>query len=446
MKTPRTSLIALSLLLAFIAVSRAGERPNVLLILADDQGTLDAKCYGSGDLHTPHLDGLARDGVRFSQFYVGAPVCSPSRAALLTGRCPQRAGVPGNVPSEAGRAGMPTEQVTLAEVLKGAGYRTALVGKWHLGTIPECSPNAQGFDAFFGFKAGCIDNWSHFFYWSGPHFHDLHDDEEEVYEDGLHFTRLMVREAKRFLEEKSDRPFFLYLPFNIPHYPLQPYGEYREMYAGKDMPWQRREYAAWVATMDDAIGEVLAELDRLELADDTLVVFLSDHGHSIEVRANNGGGSAGQFRGHKFTLWEGGIRVPCIARFPGRIAAGEVRDQVATSMDWYPTICRYCEVELPGHVLDGKDITSAIESPDAPTPHDVIHWESGSQWAVRRGAWKLVATADKKTDGRELFLSDMNKDATETENLTESHPEVVAKLQELHEEWKRDVAAGGPGG
>ncbi len=439
MKTPPTSLIAVSLLFAVVAVSRGDERPNVLLILADDQGTLDAKCYGSDDLHTPHLDGLARDGVRFSRFYVGAPVCSPSRAALLTGRCPQRAGVPGNVSSQPGHAGMPTEQVTLAEVLKEAGYRTALVGKWHLGTIPECSPNAQGFDTFFGFKAGCIDNWSHFFYWSGPHFHDLYDDEEEVYEAGRHFTRLMVREAKRFLDDKSNRPFFLYLPFNIPHYPLQPYGEYREMYADRDMTWQRREYAAFLATMDDAIGEVLAELDRLELADDTLVVFLSDHGHSVEVRANNGGGNAGQFRGHKFTLWEGGIRVPCIARFPGRIPAGEVRDQVATSMDWFPTICRYCEVDVPDHVLDGKDITSVIESPDGPTPHNVLHWESGNQWAVRRGEWKLVATHDKNASRRELFLSDMNKDATETENLAESHPEVVAELRGLHEKWKEEV-------
>ena len=438
--------LSMFLLLAALFPALAGaaeKRPNVLLILADDQGTLDANCYGSGDLHTPTLDALAKDGVRFSQFYVGAPVCSPSRAALLTGRCPHRAGVPGNVSSQAGHAGMPTEQLTIAEVLKSAGYRTALFGKWHLGTIPECSPNGQGFDEFFGFKAGCIDNWSHFFYWSGPHFHDLYDDEEEVYEDGQHFTRIIVREAKRFLGESknknTDQPFFLYLPFNIPHYPLQPYAKYRKMFEDKEMTWQRRQYAAWVATMDDAIGEVLSELDRLGLADDTLVVFLSDHGHSIEVRANNGGGNAGNYRGNKFTLWEGGIRVPCIARFPGRIAPGEVRDQVTTSMDWYPTICRTCGVDLPKRVLDGRDITPVIASADAPTPHDVINWESGNQWAVRRGNWKLVATRAKKKPSVDFFLSDMSKDTTETQNLAEKHPEVVKQLAELHAAWRKEV-------
>ncbi|MBN2474154.1 MAG: sulfatase-like hydrolase/transferase [Pirellulales bacterium] len=443
------SLLALTCT-PFVAVAAAGavasaaepaSRPNVLLIFADDQGTLDLNCYGSDDLYTPNLDALARRGVRFTQFYVGAPVCSPSRAALMTGRYPQRAGVPGNVPSHPGHEGMPTEQLTIAEVLKQAGYRTGLVGKWHLGTVPECSPNGQGFDEFFGHKSGCIDNWSHFFYWVPPHFHDLHRNDAEVYEDGQHFTELIVREARRFLDESQARPFFLYLAFNIPHYPLQPYAKYRAMYARKEMTWQRRQYGAWVSTMDDAIGEVLAKLDALKLREKTLVVFLSDHGHSIELRANGGGGNAGSFRGNKFTLWEGGIRVPCVASLPGRIPQGEARAQMALSVDWFPTICEYCGVDLPQRKLDGKSLARLIESPAAKTPHEVFHWQSGGQWAVRQGDWKLVATTGRgEARARtELFLSNMAEDVTETTNIAGEHPEIVEALGDLHKNWVEEV-------
>jgi len=420
----------------------AAERPNVILIFADDQGTLDLNCYGSKDLHTPNLDGLARRGVRFSQFYVGSPVCSPSRAALLTGRYPHRAGVPGNVPSHPDKQGMPTEQITIAEILKGAGYRTALFGKWHLGTVPECSPNGQGFDEFFGHKAGCIDNYSHFFYWSPPHFHDLHRNGEEIYEDGTHFSRLIVREAQRFLEENQERPFFMYLPFNIPHYPLQSFAKFRDMYdAREDLSWQRQEYAALVATLDNAVGQVLAKVDELRLRENTLVIFLSDHGHSIESRANGGGGNAGPYRGNKFTLWEGGIRVPCIASLPGRIPQDVTRDQMAVSVDWLPTICRYCDVELPRRKFDGRDITALIDSDDAESPHELYHWQSGNQWAVRSGEWKLVGTVAKGTSGRktELFLSNMKQDTTETKNIAQDHPGITEELVAAHKEWTVEV-------
>jgi len=443
----RTSrLYALACLLPWAHVApisaEPSPQPNVILIFADDQGTLDLNCYGSKDLYTPNLDDLAKRGLRFTQFYVGAPVCSPSRATLMTGRYPQRAGVPGNVSSHPGNPGMPTEQVTIAEVLHKAGYRTALFGKWHLGTLPECSPTGQGFDEFFGHKSGCIDNWSHFFYWVPPHFHDLHRNNEEVYEDGQHFTRLIAREARRFIDENKDRPFFLYLPFNIPHYPLQPYAEYREMYEKKeDLSWQRQEYGAWVSTMDHAIGEVLAKVDELKLREDTLIVFLSDHGYSVESRANGGGGNAGQFRGTKFMLWEGGIRVPCVASWPGRIPQGQVRGEMAVSADWLPTICQYCGVQPPKRILDGKSIVRLIESPEVKTPHEVFHWQSGGQWAVRRGDWKLVATGSRNRGGAEaeLFLSNMTEDVTETKNIAAKHPEIVKELIDLHKNWTVDV-------
>ena len=414
--------------------------PNVILLFTDDQGAVDVNCYGSKDLHTPNMDDLARRGTRFTQFYVAAPVCSPSRAALLTGRYPQRAGVPGNVgPTN----GLPNEQVTIAEMLKRAGYRTAIFGKWHLGHGEDTSPLAQGFDEFFGHKNGCIDNYSHFFYWSGPNRHDLWRNDREVWEPGAFFPDLVVREARRFLKANKDRPFFLYVPFNAPHYPLQGTEKYRTMYAKLDAP--RRMYAEFVSTVDEKIGEVLTAVDELGLRENTLVIYLSDNGHSEEIRSFGGGGSAGPYRGHKFQLWEGGIRLPCIASLPGVIPAGEVRGQMATSCDWLPTIAAICGADLPKRRLDGRNILPVLKSADAPSPHEVFHWQSGGMWAVREGKWKLVAEgpAGRGKDGKParsgLFLSDMDADVTEQNNLAGKHPEVVERLRKLHEQWVKDV-------
>ena len=437
----------LAVVAVLVSCSLAGAeqpgRPNVILFFSDDQGTLDLHCYGSSDLYTPHLDALAARGVRFSQFYTAAPVCSPSRAALLTGRYPQRAGVPGNVPSQPGHAGMPTEQVTLAEVLRGGGYRTALFGKWHLGTVPECSPNGQGFDEFFGHHAGCIDNYSHFFYWRGPHFHDLWRNDERVHEDGTHFTNLIVRETNRFLTENRERPFFVYVPINLPHYPLQARAEDRRRYA--DLSEPRRSYAAAVSTVDDAVGRVLAHLEELDLAQRTLVVFLSDHGHSTEERANFGGGNAGPYRGSKFSVLEGGIRVPCIARLPGVIPAGQVRQQLAVSVDWFPTIAALCRVELPDRKIDGRSLLPVLKSATATASHEQFHWQLGDQWAVRQGDWKLAYHARDTERGKrltgndKLFLSNMARDATERNNIAAEHPDVVKRLQALHDAWAAEV-------
>jgi len=307
-------------LLAGRSVLSAGQRnrrPNVVLIFTDDQGTIDVNCFGSKDLYTPNLDALAGRGTRFTQFYVGAPVCSPSRASLMTGRYPQRAQLTGNASSQKGHAGMPTEQVTIAETMKSAGYVTGHVGKWHLGYTPETMPNGQGFDYSFGHMGGCIDNYSHFFYWQGPNRHDLWRNGEEVWHDGRFFGDLMVDECKRFIERHKNEPFFLYWAVNMPHYPLQAQAKYRQMYAGVEQP--RGLYAAFVSTLDEKIGLVVSKVDELGLRDNTIIIFLSDHGHSVEARTFGGGGNAGPFRGHKFTLWEGGIRVPCVISWPGHI-------------------------------------------------------------------------------------------------------------------------------
>jgi arylsulfatase A-like enzyme len=436
-------LTAGSLIITGTAIGkrRAARKPNVILIFTDDQGTIDVNCYGSKDLYTSNLDRLAKEGTRFTQFYVGAPVCSPSRAALMTGRYPQGAGVPGNVSSQPGHTGMPTEQITIAEMMKAAGYTTGHVGKWHLGYTPETMPNGQGYDSSFGHMGGCIDNYSHFFYWSGPNRHDLWRNGREVWNDGEFFGDLMVDECKKFINENKKQPFFLYWAINMPHYPLQGKDKWRKKYQHLDAP--RRMYAAFISTMDEMVGKVIDHLDESGLRENTLIIYLSDHGHSVEQRTFSGGGSSGDFRGHKFTLWEGGIRVPCIVSWPGRIPQNTVRNQTAVSIDWMPTIAQYCGIKPPKHKIDGKSIVSIIESPDVPSPHKVIHWQTsrGKHWAVREGNWKLVhngpATDYKggKLPKAENFLSNIAQDATETKNIASSNPDIVRRLTNLHENW-----------
>ena len=442
----RRWLLVASLLLPVLAAAK----PNVILIFADDQGTVDVEGFGAEDLYTPSLRALGERGVRFTQFYVGAPVCSPSRAALLTGRTPYRAGVPGNVGIDAD--GMPDEQITMAEMLRGAGYATALVGKWHLGHVNGNGPLDQGFDSFYGHKRGCIDNFSHFFYWNGPNVHDLWRDTEEVWEDGHYFSDLMLREAKRFLSDNRDRPFFLYLPFNIPHYPLQAEDEWRDYYRpaldAKRMAENRFHYAALVSTLDEKIGEVLGYVERLGLTEHTLVVFMSDHGHSTEERTMFGGGSAGPYRGAKFSLFEGGIRVPAIAALPGVIPEGETRGQFATSLDWMPTIAQLAGAKLPaGHKIDGKSLMPILQDTNAKTRHERFFWQLGEQWAVREGDWKLVVNANdtdrSKVEGDEkVFLSNLARDVSERNNVAKENPEIVERLTELYEEWAAEVGAG----
>jgi arylsulfatase A len=418
-------------------------RPNVVLIFSDDQGAIDVNCYGAKDLITPNMDQLARTGTRFTQFYSAAPVCSPSRAALMTGRYPQRAGLASNASSQPGGTGLATEQVTMAEMMKAAGYATGHVGKWHLGYTPKTMPNAQGFDHSFGHMGGCIDNYSHFFYWQGPNRHDLWQNGQEIWREGDYFGDLMVEECKGFIDHHQDRPFFLYWALNMPHYPLQSIAKWRERY--KDLEDPRRMYAAFISTFDEMIGEVVTHLEKLGLREETLIIFESDNGHSVEDRAFSGGGNPGPYRGHKFTLWEGGIRLPCIVSWPGRIPQNAVRDQMAISFDWMPTIAEYCGVPLPDRAVDGKSIVPIIASAEAKSPHKVLHWETGKHWAVREGDWKLVHNGPatdqngRKTPQTQDFLSDLAEDVTETKNLAAQNPDIVARLTKLHQQWAKEV-------
>ena len=442
MKTFLLPLLALSL---FTIETAAAAPPNVILIIADDQGSVDLGCYGATDLHTPHLDALAARGIRFTQFYSAAPVCSPSRAGTLTGRWPVRAGVPSNCASQrGGRGALPPGEVTMAEMFKAAGYATAHIGKWHIGYTPDTMPRAQGFDHSFGHMGGCIDNYSHFFYWSGPNVHDLWRNNVEVFHDGAYFPDLMAREAAAFMEQHRDRPFFIYYALNTPHYPYQGDAKWLEHF--KHLPYPRNLYAAFVAAQDERLGTLFAKLTELSLHERTIIVFHSDNGHSTEERAHFGGGSAGPYRGAKFSLFEGGIRLPAIVAWPGQLPKNEVRSQLAHACDLLPTLAELTGTKPPQVHLDGRSLVQVLREPSAPSPHQgrSLHWQVGqgpnADWAVREGDWKLIGNArdTSRTNGPvervPLFLANLEDDPGESVNLATDHPELVARLQRLHEQ------------
>lgn len=445
----RIILLLFGLIAPSVLSAAEVKRPNVVMILADDLGSIDLNCCGATDLETPALDHLAARGVRFTQFYAAAPVCSPSRAAFITGLYPQRAGVPGNVSSAAGQTGLPAATQTVAELFASNGYATGHVGKWHLGYTPETMPNGQGFADSFGHMGGCIDNYSHFFYWNGPNRHDLWRNGRETFHDGQYFPDLMAEEAIRFIEQHQQQPFLLYWALNTPHYPLQGTDKWRNHYADLEPP--RRMYAAFVSTTDEIVGRVLQRLKELDLQKDTIVIFQSDHGHSTEDRTFGGGGSAGPYRGAKFSLFEGGIRVPAMISWPGNLPEGAVRHQMATGCDWLPTLAQLCQLNAGQVRFDGKDICDVIRSDQALSPHAVFHWESGGsknmrQWAVRKGDWKLIANPNDTsrlapiTPEDRRFLVNLSDSVHELENLASRYPDVVKELEVLHDEWIKDVA------
>jgi arylsulfatase A len=424
------------------------ERPNVIFIMADDQGSVDLGCYGSNDLHTPHTDELAARGLRFTQFYAAAPVCSPSRAGTLTGRWPVRAGVPGNCASQQGAQGsLPSTEVTLAEMFKAAGYATAHIGKWHLGYTPKTLPQDQGFDHSFGHMGGCIDNFSHFFYWQGPNIHDLWRNGTEVFHDGEYFPDLMVREATQFMDQHREQPFFLYYALNTPHYPYQ--GDAKWLAHFKHLPYPRNLYAAFIAAQDQRLGDLFAKVDSFGLRERTIIIFQSDNGHSTEERAHFGGGRANPYRGAKFSLFEGGIRLPAVISWPGHLPQKEVRDQVVHACDWLPTLAELTKVPRPSVHLDGRSITSVLHDAQSPGPHidHPLHWQVGvglkADWAVRDGDWKLIGNtrdttnSDQQAQRIENFLVNLKDDPGETTNLIDKYPRIADRLRTRHDESLR---------
>lgn len=428
-------------------------RPSLVVIYCDDLGYGDLGCYGSEAKGTPYLDALAVAGVRFTNWYSNSPVCSPSRASLLTGRYPARAGVTHILGGKRGTPGLPTDQVTLASALEPLGYSTGIFGKWHLGTAKEHAPNEHGFDEFFGFLAGCVDYYSHIFYWGqgkgiNP-VHDLWRNQKEVWHNGRYLTELITEKAVEFIGRQGDKPFFLYVPYNAPHYPMHAPKKYLDRFP--DLPPDRRIMAAMIAAVDDGVGEIVEALKKAGKYENTVIFFSSDNGPSRETRNwLDGtedpyyGGSAGIFRGHKSSLFEGGIRMPAILSGPGRIPAGRVCDGVGAMMDIFPTFLEIAGGECPNDLtIDGSSVLPTVTE-GAPSPHKQLFWEYNKQLAVRLGKWKLVlngrlGSGDKADD---IHLSDLHSDPGERTNLKDQEPDLVAELTRAAKEWQASTRRG----
>lgn len=413
-------------------------RPNFIIIYTDDQGIGDVGCYGGPDVKTPHLDRLATSGMRFTNWHTNSPVCSPSRASVLTGKYPQNAGIPQilfsrpdfNIP------GLRKGENTLPSELKKLGYRTGAVGKWHLGSTPESRPTAQGFDEWFGFYSGWTDYYSHRYYTLGgvPVFHDLWRNEQEVFEEPIYQTEMLAREAKSFLSKQTrTQPFFLYLAFGAPHYPMMAPKKYLDRFPAS-MDRDRRTHAAMVAAIDDAAGELMQLLQARGLDQNTVIFFQSDNGATREERADHrgrpyAGGSNLHYRGHKGSLFEGGIRVPGILRWPGRIKPNQTSDATGLAMDILPTFLKWAGGKPPEGV-DGVDLSPVVF--DGKTSvHEDVFWDYDGQRAIRNGPWKLMegfreGLGQKFDPG--FWLSNLDEDPSEKTNYATQRPELAREL------------------
>ena len=426
-------------------------RPNFIIFYTDDQGYGDLSCMGATDMATPHLDAVAASGARFTSWYSNSPVCSPSRGSVLTGRYPMHAGVRSILAGHRQATGLPQTTPTIATALKSLGYRTALFGKWHLGVAESAMPHHHGFDEWFGFLAGCIDYYSHIFYWGigggvDP-VHDLWDNGREIWDNGRYFTHLITERTVDYIDRMAasddEAPFFLFVGYNAPHYPMHAPQEYLDRFPG--LPWDRRIMAAMLSAVDDSVGAILAALERHGLRDNTCIFFQSDNGPSRETRNwLDGtkdpyyGGTTGKLKGHKFSLYDGGIRMPALMSWPGVIPAGLVLDGVGAAMDVFPTFLKAAGGAPDAYELDGRDVLPMVVS-GADSPHEQIFWEMGKQTAVRRGPWKLVLNG-QLVEGAPpedaVHLANLDDDMAERVNLKDTHPDLAAELKRAAEQWR----------
>ena len=459
--------------------SASGKRPNVVLIVSDDQGYRDLGCFGSEEVQTPHLDRLAEGGIKLTSFYVTWPACTPSRGSLLTGRYPQRNGIydmirneapdygykykPGEYEATFERiGGMDEREILLPKVLADAGYVSGIYGKWDLGVHKRFLPLARGFDDFYGFVNTGIDYYTHERYGVPSMYRN---NQPTTKDKGTYCTYLFQRESMRFLKQNHDKPFFLYLPFNAPHgasnldpairtgaqapdkykslypelqaqvateqRPRKRYGD--KLYVVPNKPARRLEFVGSVTAMDAAIGEVLGFLDDNDLAKNTIVIFFSDNG---------GGGAADNspLRGAKGQMFEGGIRVPCIVRWPGKVPAGVTSDEFLTSLEIFPMLCAATGAKPPaGVALDGFDMLPVLQGKMKSSRKEMF-WQRRLDRGARVGNWKWVESAR----GNGLF--DLSADLAEKKDLSKERPDMLAKLKGRFQNWKKEMAAAEPRG
>lgn len=415
------------------ADGEAGIRPNVVVILADDMGYGDISAY-DGWIETPHLDRLAASGLRFTDFHSNGAVCSPTRAALMTGRYQQRAGIPMVVSVNLRHLGLQPAEVTFAECLKDAGYATAIFGKWHLGYQKKYNPTKQGFDLFRGYVSGNVDFFSHI---DQSGVYDWWHQDELAEEPG-YVTHLVTKHGVKFIEEHHDKPFCLYLAHEAPHYPYQgPHDTADRTVGGRfDNHGSRKDkkeaYREMVAELDVGVGEIVAALKKHGIDRKTLVFFFSDNGATSL-------GSCGPLRGTKGTVWEGGHRVPAVAWWPGKIQPGTT-DETAIGMDLMPTMLDVCNVDLPAERrLDGVSLTPLLFRGE-PLAERILYWQHAGRSAVRDGHWKLVVGARGAKEKAELY--DLQSDLGERQNVAEKQPDRLQSMLEALRRWEADVSEG----
>ena len=426
----KTKILVAFIFILFVFSEVRSQRPNIIYIMSDDMGYGDLSSYGRKDYTTPNLDKLASQGIKFINAYSAAPLCTPTRAAFMTGRYSAKTPVGLIEPLTASKKdsafGLTSEYPSIATLIKAGGYETALIGKWHLGCLPQHSPVKNGFDYFFGIHSGAADYISHK---GNGKVHDLYENDSPVYSEG-YLTDLFGEKAISFIRQKRNRPFFLVLNFNAPHWPWQgpedkPYDDTVDFRSGGSAT----VYAAMVKSMDENIGKVIKTLDDLGLSSQTLVIFTNDNGG--ERYSDNGGLSKA-----KASLWEGGIRVPAFVRWTGKIAAGTTTQQIAVTMDWTATILSAADAKADNNFpLDGVDLMPVLTA-EKKSIDRTIYWRTfqrGNQKAIRMGEWKYLQ------DEKEEYLFNLNTDKGEKNNLKEKQPALFMKLKKAYADWEKTV-------
>ena len=412
-------------------------RPNVVLIITDDMGYGDLGSYGSPDIRTPNIDSLGKAGVRFTQFYSNGSTCTPTRAGLITGRYQQRFALERPLSHAAtpdGKLGLPPTGRSLPQLLKNHGYATALIGKWHLGYQPQFSPKAHGFDSFFGFKAGYTDYYQHT---DAAGDADLFEDETPIRADG-YMTDLITDRSVAYIDTHAKAPFFLEVAYNVPHWPYQvpdhpstARNNSVHVLPFDENPNTRADYVKMLEHADRGVGKILAAIERHGLAASTLVIFTNDNGGEWLSRNT-------PLFNRKFSVYEGGIRVPAMMRWPGRIDAGVVTQQVGITMDLTSTILAATGAPVPADArLEGMNLLPLLKKGAAPVSR-TLFWRSAAngfnQRAVRDGDWKLMMDSP----GRAM-LYDLNKDVGERDDVARSNAAVVRRLTQALIAWEKEV-------
>lgn len=457
--------------------ARAPRRPNILIFVSDDQGYRDLGCFGSEEIKTPHLDRLACGGIKLTNFYVAWPACTPSRGSLLTGRYPQRNGVYDMIRNEAPDyghkytpaqyavtferiGGMDLKEVLVSDLLSRAGYRCGMVGKWDLGMSKRFLPTSRGFHSYYGIVNTGVDYYTHERYGVPQMYRNLEPTTEDK---GTYTTNLFHREAAAFIEQNHAQPFFLYVAYNAPHsasnldpkirgaaqgpekykkwyphllkhddaYVTRIHKKYKREVEVPTKENRRLEFLSAVSAMDASIGKLLDLLDKHKVTDDTLVIFFSDNG--------GGGGSENTpLRGGKGSMWEGGVRVPCIVRYPKRVPANATSDAFLTALEVFPTVLAAAGIRFQGPKLDGFDMTNVLRG--QPSPRQDMFWQRRDHSAARVGNWKWIQTSE----GEQLY--DLSKDISEKNDLSKTEPDKLKMMREKFAAWKAEMDAAPPRG